>query len=186
MRELGSVRSVLGPVARRSASLSLAAVTVLATAPVGAGQRGTAPPADLNGEWVLNEALSDDPRQTLWRWMQNHAESGEVAGGEGNFGPERLTIAVVDAGVRITFPSGLSQLVRADRVWRQRSAGGETQSFWKKAKLVTRTRGDGQSPSVQEYRLNRKGQLVVVTTLSMIGDAPSIVFKRVYDRGEGV
>ncbi len=187
MRELHSVRSLLGPVVRSSAVLSLAAVTAVAVAPVGAAaQRGGAESADMGGEWVLNEALSDDPQERLWRWILDHADSGEVARDGGNVGPERLMIALVDEGVRITVSSGRSRLVRTDRMWRQGSAGGETQSFWKKAKLVTRTRGRGQAPTIQEYRLNRKGQLVVVSTLPMVGDAPSIVFKWVYDRGGGV
>ena len=187
MRDLPSVCSFLGPVLQRSAVLSLAAVTVFAAAAVGTAQRAAAQQADLGGEWVLNEALSDDLQERLWRWIVDHADSGEVARDGGNVGPERLAIALVDEGVRITVSSGRSRLVRTDRVWRQGSTGGEIQSFWKKAKLVTRTRGRGQGLTIQEYRLNRKGQLVVVTTLAMgFGDAPSVVFKRVYDRGEGV
>ena len=97
---------------------------------------------------------------------------------------EELTIRIVDGGVRITDAVGWSRVLRTDREWREAELGGEYQAFWKKAKLVTKVRGRERAAVQQEYSLNKKGQLVVATTIQTAGDMPSLSFKRVYDRLE--
>jgi len=102
-----------------------------------------------------------------------------------NAGADRLTIQVVEGGLQITDSRDRARVLRTDREWRETRTGGEAQAFWKKSRLVVKSRGRQQAAVQQEYALNRKGQLVVATTIQMGGDQLSLAFKRVYDRREG-
>ena len=101
-----------------------------------------------------------------------------------NAGADELTIQVLEAGVQITDSQGVTLVLRTDREWYEVGERREVQAFWKKAKLVTRNRGRGEALFVQEYSLNKKGQLVVLNQIQFGGDGGTATYKRFYDRRE--
>ena len=245
MRELGVVRSFL------VATVSLAAVVsyAMVAPPAAEAQRRAAPSVDISGEWVLNEELSDDPRQAMRRMRIARGGAGDggfsgrggnvgrggggrgggaVGGGAGgagrgggggaagaggaggadgqggpglggpgggrggppgigpgaNMGADALAIQMLDGGVQITDSRGLALVLKPDREWYEVGGRREIQAFWKKAKLVTRNRGRGEALFIQEYSVNKKGQLVVLNQIQFGGDAGTASYKRIYDRKE--
>ena len=99
-----------------------------------------------------------------------------------NAGAEYLTIGMLDGGVRITDSRGLALVLRTDREWYEVGQGREIQAFWKNKKLVTRNRGRGEALFVQEYSLNKKNQMVVLSQIQFGGDGGTASYKRIYDR----
>ena len=99
-------------------------------------------------------------------------------------GADELTIQILEGGVQITDSRGLALVLRTDREWYEVGERREIQAYWKKAKLVTRTRGRGEALVVQEYSLNKKGQLVVLNQIQFGGDGGTATYKRFYDRKE--
>ncbi len=89
---------------------------------------------------------------------------------------------MLDGGVQITDSRGVSLVLKTDREWYEVGERREIQAFWKKAKLVTRNRGRGEALFIQEYSINRKGQLVVLNQIQFGGDAGTASYKRFYDR----
>lgn len=100
-------------------------------------------------------------------------------------GAEVLAIDMLEGGLRITDSRGLALVLRTDREWYAVGQGREIQAFWKKKKLVTRNRGRGEALQIQEYSVNKKGQLVVLTQLQFGGDGGTASYKRIYDRQDG-
>lgn len=217
-----------------------------------AAQRGGTPPVDLSGEWILNEELSDDPRQAIRRMRIARGGAGDggfsgrggnvgrggggrggggaaVGGGAGgagrggaggaggvggaggggggqgppglggpgggaggppgigrgaNVGAEALSIRMLDGGVQITDSRGVALVLKTDREWYEVGERREIQAFWKKAKLVTRNRERGAALFIQEYSINKKGQLVVLNQIQFGGDGGTASYKRFYDREE--
>ncbi len=49
---------------------------------------------------------------------------------------------------------------------------------------MTRNRGRGEALVVQEYSVNKKGQLVVLNQVQFGGDGGTATYKRFYDRKE--
>lgn len=92
---------------------------------------------------------------------------------------------MLDGGVRITDSRGLALVLKTDREWYEVGERREIQAFWKKAKLVTRNRGRGEALFIQEYSINKKGQLVVLNQIQFGGDGGTASYKRFYDRKEG-
>lgn len=242
MREVRPVRSMLMATAQLGAAVLLAVFVSLAAGEPAEAQRGGAPSADLGGEWILNEELSDDPRQALRRMRiaRGGAAEGGVggrgggrgggaaigggsggagrrgaggrggiggAGGEGlgapglggpgggrggpsgigrgaNAGAEALSIRMLDGGVQITDSRGVALVLKTDREWYEVGERREIQAFWKKAKLVTRNRGRGEALFIQEYSINKKGQLVVLNQIQFGGEGGTASYKRFYDREE--
>lgn len=244
MRDMRTVRSVL----MTSAQLGVAVLVSLATGKPAEAQRGGTPSVDLSGEWILNEELSDDPRQAMRRLRiaRGGAADGGPGGRGGNVGPggggrgggggavgggaggagrggaggagrvggaggggqgppglggpdggrggppgigrgasvgaDALDIRMLDGGVQITDSRGVSLVLKTDREWYEVGERREIQAFWKKAKLVTRNRGRGEALFIQEYSINRKGQLVVLNQIQFGGDAGTASYKRFYDR----
>ena len=75
-----SDRSFLMATVQCGAAASLALFGLLAMEAPAEAQRGGAPSVDLGGEWILNEELSDDPRQAMRRLRIARG------GGDGGFG----------------------------------------------------------------------------------------------------
>ncbi len=96
-----------------------------------------------------------------------------------------LTIHMMEGGVQITDALGRARMLTTDREWRQAGATGESQSYWKKAKLVTRNRGRGQALTIREYSVNKKDQLVVSTEFQVVAGLGTYAYKLVYDRKPG-
>ena len=92
---------------------------------------------------------------------------------------------MMEGGVQITDALGRARMLTTDREWRQAGATGESQSYWKKTKLVTRNRGRGQVPMIREYSVNKKGQLVVWTQFQGAAGLGTYAYKLVYDRKPG-
>ena len=99
-------------------------------------------------------------------------------------GADELTIQILEGGVQITDSRGLALVLRTDREWYEVGERREIQAYWKKAKLVTRNRGRGEALVVQEYSVNKKGQLVVLNQVQFGGDGGTATYKRFYDRKE--
>ncbi len=250
MRDVRSVRSMLMATVRVGAAALLAVFVSLAIGESAEAQRGGAPSVDLSGEWILNEELSDDPRQAMRRLRiarggaadggfggrggnvgrggggrggggaavgggaggagrggaggragagagpgQGAAGPGPGGPGGGRGGPpgigrgasvgaDALSIRILDGGVQITDSRGVALVLKTDREWYEVGERREIQAFWKKAKLVTRNRGRGEALFIQEYSINRKGQLVVLNQIQFGGDAGTASYKRFYDREE--
>lgn len=89
---------------------------------------------------------------------------------------------MLEGGVEITNSQGLALVLKTDREWYEVGERREIQAFWKKAKLVTRNRGRGAPLFIQEYSLNKKGQLVVLNQIQFSGDGGTASYKRFYDR----
>lgn len=244
MTDVRSVRSMLVTAVQMGAAALVAIFVSLATGESAEAQRGGTPSVDLSGEWILNEELSDDPRQAMRRMRIARGGGGDggfsgrggnvgrggggrgggggaVAGGAGgggrggagagpgqgapglgaggpgggpggppgigrgaNVGAEALSIRMLDGGVQITDSRGVSLVLKTDREWYEVGERREIQAFWKKAKLVTRNRGRGEALFIQEYSLNRKGQLIVLNQIQFGGDGGTASYKRFYDREE--
>lgn len=246
MRRLRSVRSASMTALVLGAAVLVAVFASLATAEPAEAQRGGAPSVDLSGEWILNEELSDDPRQALRRMRIARGGAGDggfsgrggnvgrggggrggggaaVGGGAGgggrggaggaggggggqgppglggpgggrggppgigggaNAGADALSIRMLDGGVRITDSRGVALVLKTDREWYEVGERREIQAFWKKAKLVTRNRGRGEALFIQEYSIDKKGQLVVLNQIQFGGDGGTASYKRFYDREE--
>lgn len=244
MRDARSVRSLLMTTAQVGAAVLVAVLVSLATGEPAEAQRGGAPSVDLGGEWILNEELSDDPRQAMRRLRIARGGAGDGgfsgrggnvgrggggggavgggaggagrggagaaggaggAGGQGGSGPggpggglggppgigrgasvgaEALSIRMLDGGVQITDSRGVALVLKTDREWYEVGERREIQAFWKKAKLVTRNRGRGEALFIQEYSINKKGQLVVLNQIQFGGDGGTASYKRFYDREE--
>ena len=241
MTDLRPVRSMLVTAVQVGAAALVAVVVFLATGEPAEAQRGGTPSVDLSGEWILNEELSDDPRQAMRRMRIARGGGGDggfsgrggnvgrggggrrggggaVGGGAGgagaggagpgqgggpgpggpgggrggppvigrgaDVGAEALGIRMLDGGVQITDSRGVSLVLKTDREWYEVGERREIQAFWKKAKLVTRNRGRGEALFIQEYSINRKGQLVVLNQIQFGGDGGTASYKRFYDRGE--
>jgi len=227
-----------------AAAALLAVFVSLAMEEPAEAQRGSTPSADLGGEWILNEELSDDPRQAMRRLRIARGGAGDggfsgrggnvgrggggrrgggggaVGGGSGgggrggagggagpgqgapglgpggpgggpggigrgaNVGADALSIRMLDGGVQITDSRGVSLVLKTDREWYEVGEGREIQAFWKKVKLVTRNRGRGEALFIQEYSVNKKGQLVVLNQIQFGGDEGTASYKRFYDRRE--
>lgn len=101
-----------------------------------------------------------------------------------NAGADALDIRMLDGGVQITDSLGMSLVLKTDREWYEVGERREIQAFWKKAKLVTRNRGRGEALFIQEYSINKKGQLVVLNQIQFGGDGGTASYKRFYDRKE--
>lgn len=242
MTDMRPVRSMLVTAVQMGAAACVAVFVSLATGEPAEAQRGGAPSVDLSGEWILNEELSDDPRQAMRRMRiarggagdggfsgrggnvgsagggrrggggavgggaggagGGGAGPGQGAGGPGpgapgggrggppgigrgaNVGAEALSIRMLDGGVQITDSRGVSLVLKTDREWYEVGERREIQAFWKKAKLVTRNRGRGEALFIQEYSINKKGQLVVLNQIQFGGDGGTASYKRFYDREE--
>ena len=245
MRDARSVRSLLMTTARVGAAVLVAVLVSLATGEPAEAQRGGAPSVDLGGEWILNEELSDDPRQAMRRLRIARGGAGDGgfsgrggnvgrggggrgggggavgggaggagrggaggaggAGGQGGPGPggpgggqggplgigrgasvgaEALSIRMLNGGVQIADSRGVALVLKTDREWYEVGERREIQAFWKKAKLVTRNRGRGEALFIQEYSINKKGQLVVLNQIQFGGDGGTASYKRFYDRKE--
>ena len=91
---------------------------------------------------------------------------------------------MLDGGVQIADSRGVALVLKTDREWYEVGERREIQAFWKKAKLVTRNRGRGEALFIQEYSINRKGQLVVLNLIQFGGDGGTASYKRFYDRKE--
>lgn len=91
---------------------------------------------------------------------------------------------MLEGGVQITDSRGLALVLKTDREWYEVGERREIQAFWKKAKLVTRNRGRGEALFIQEYSINKKGQLVVLNQIQFGGDTGTASYKRFYDRKE--
>ena len=247
MTDVRSVRSMLMATAQVGATALVAVLVSLATGEPAEAQRGGAPSVDLGGEWILNEELSDDPRQAMRRMRIARGGAGDGgfsgrggnvgrggggrgggggavgggagrggaggagaggaggAGGQGGLGPggpgggqggppgigrgasvgaDALSIRMLDGGVQIADSRGVALVLKTDREWYEVGERREIQAFWKKAKLVTRNRGRGEALFIQEYSINRKGQLVVLNQIQFGGDGGTASYKRFYDRKE--
>ena len=247
MTDARSVRSLLMTTAQVGAAVLVAVVVSLATGEPAEAQRGGAPSVDLGGEWILNEELSDDPRQAMRRLRIARGGAGDGgfsgrggnvgrggggrgavgggaggagrggaggagaaggaggAGGQGGPGPggpgggqggplgigrgasvgaDALSIRMLNGGVEIADSRGVALVLKTDREWYEVGERREIQAFWKKAKLVTRNRGRGEALFIQEYSINKKGQLVVLNQIQFGGDAGTASYKRFYDRKE--
>lgn len=243
MTYVRSVRSMLMATVQLGAAAVVAVVVSLATGEPAEAQRGGTPSVDLSGEWILNEELSDDPRQAMRRLRiarggaadggfsgrgggrgggggaarggAGGAGRGGAGGGAGagaapgqgapglgpggpgggpggpagigrgaNVGADALSIRMLDGGVQITDSRGVALVLKTDREWYEVGERREIQAFWKKAKLVTRNRGRGEALFIQEYSINKKGQLVVRNQIQFGGDAGTASYKRFYDREE--
>ncbi len=92
---------------------------------------------------------------------------------------------MMEDGVQITDALGRARVLTTDREWRQAGKTGESQSYWKKTKLVTRNRGRGQSLVIREYSVNKKDQLVVLTQYQGAAGLGTYAYKLVYDRKPG-
>ncbi len=245
MTEVRSVRSMLMATAQVGAAALVAVLVSLATGEPAEAQRGGAPSVDLGGEWILNEELSDDPRQAMRRLRIARGGAGDGgfsgrggnvgrggggrgggggavgggaggagrggaggaggAGGQGGPGPggpgggqggplgigrgasvgaDALNIRMLDGGVQIADSRGVALVLKTDREWYEVGERREIQAFWKKAKLVTRNRGRGEALFIQEYSINKKGQLVVLNQIQFGGDGGTASYKRFYDRKE--
>lgn len=242
MRDVRPVRSTLMATVQMGAAAFVAVFVSLATGESAEAQRGGTPSVDLSGEWILNEELSDDPRQAMRRMRiarggggdggfsgrggnvgrggggrrgggaavgggaggagAGGAGPGQGGGGPGAGGPgggrggpavigrgadvgaEALSIRMLDGGVQITDSRGVSLVLKTDREWYEVGERREIQAFWKKAKLVTRNRGRGEALFIQEYSLNRKGQLIVLNQIQFGGDGGTASYKWFYDREE--
>ena len=241
MEKTSTFRSSMAAGGRWGAFVVLAAVVSYGTVAPGEAQQA---PADLGGEWVLNQDQSDDPRQAMQRFRRSRGLMGDggfsgrgggtgiggggrggsggqaavggggrgggagVGGGPGgggagagggpggpggllqmgrgaDAGAERLMIQILEGGVQVTDSRGLALVLKTDREWYEVGQGREIQAYWKKKKLVTRNRGRGEALFIQEYSLNKKGQLVVLNQLQFGGDGGTASYKRVYDRREG-
>ena len=124
--------------------------------------------------------LKPKPRQVH---IQSNNENWGPAPVGGRVGG--LTIHMMEGGVQITDALGRARMLTTDREWRQAGATGESQSYWKKTKLVTRNRGRGQVPMIREYSVNKKGQLVVWTQFQGAAGLGTYAYKLVYDRKPG-
>ena len=244
MTDARSNRSFLTASVQCGAAALVAVLVSLAMGEPAEAQRGGAPSVDLGGEWILNEKLSDDPRQALRRMRIARGAPGDGgfsgrggnvgrggggrrgggavgggaggagrggaggvggAGGQGgpgpggpgggqggppgigrgaNVGADALSIQMLDGGVQITDSRGLALVLKTDREWYEVGERREIQAFWKKAKLVTRNRGRGEALFIQEYSINKKGQLVVLNQIQFGGDGGTASYKRFYDRKE--
>lgn len=247
MTDVRAVRSMLMATAKVGAAALVAVLVSLATGDPAEAQRGGAPSVDLGGEWILNEELSDDPRQAMRRLRIARGGAGDGgfsgrggnvgrggggrgggggaagggagrggagaagaggpggAGGQGGLGPggpgggpggppgigrgasvgaDALSIRMLDGGLQIADSRGVALVLKTDREWYEVGERREIQAFWKKAKLVTRNRGRGEALFIQEYSINRKGQLVVLNQIQFGGDAGTASYKRFYDRKE--
>ena len=102
-----------------------------------------------------------------------------------NAGAEKLMIQILEGGVQVTDSQGLALVLKTDREWYEVGQGREIQAYWKKKKLVTRNRGRGEALFIQEYSVNKKGQMVVLSKIQFGGDGGTASYKRVYDRREG-
>ena len=242
-----SSRSFLMASVQCGAAVLVAVLVSLATGEPAEAQRGGAPSVDLGGEWILNEKLSDDPRQAMRRMRIARGGAGDGgfsgrggnvgrggggrgggggavgggagrggaggagagaaggAGGQGGLGPggpgggqggppgigrgasvgaDALSIRMLDGGVQIADSRGVALVLKTDREWYEVGERREIQAFWKKAKLVTRNRGRGEALFIQEYSINKKGQLVVLNQIQFGGDGGTVSYKRFYDRKE--
>ena len=243
MQDVRLVRSTLMASVQSGAAALVAVLVLPATGEPVQAQRGGAPPGDLSGEWILNEELSDDPRQAMRRLRiarggaadggfsgrggggrggrgsggsavgggpggagrggaggaggggQGPPGLGDSGGGPGgppgigrgaNVGADALDIRMLDGGVQITDSRGLALVLKTDREWYEVGEGREIQAFWKKTRLVTRNRGRGEALFIQEYSINRKGQLIVLNQIQFGGDGGTAAYKRFYDRQESV
>lgn len=248
MTDVRSVRSILMATAQVAAAMLVAVLVSLAMGEPAEAQRGGAPSVDLGGEWILNEELSDDPRQAMRRMRiarggagdggfsgrggnvgrggggrgggggavgggaggggRGGAGGGAGAGGAGgqggpglggpgggqggspgigrgaSVGADALSIRMLDGGVQIADSRGVALVLKTDREWYEVGERREIQAFWKKAKLVTRNRGRGEALFIQEYSINKKGQLVVLNQIQFGGDGGTASYKRFYDRKE--
>ena len=99
-------------------------------------------------------------------------------------GADALSIQMLDGGVQIADSRGVALVLKTDREWYEVGERREIQAFWKKAKLVTRNRGRGEALFIQEYSINKKGQLVVLNQIQFGGDGGTASYKRFYDRKE--
>ncbi len=236
-----SSRSFLMATVQCGAAVLVAVLVSLATGEPVEAQRGGTPSVDLGGEWILNEELSDDPRQAMRRLRIARGGAGDGgfsgrggnvgrggggrgggggavgggagagaggpggAGGQGGLGPggpgggqggppgigrgasvgaDALSIRLLDGGVQIADSRGVALVLKTDREWYEVGERREIQAFWKKAKLVTRNRGRGEALFIQEYSINKKGQLVVLNQIQFGGDGGTASYKRLYDRKE--
>lgn len=136
------------------------------------------------GEGGVGAEVGRPDGERLGRKVLLDAEKKFVARGPGlNAGVEELTIDVVESGVQITNALDRDRVLLTDREWRVEGSTGERQSYWKKAKLVTRRRGRGEALVIEEYSLSKEDQLVVsIQSISPLGTTG---FKRVYDRKPG-
>ncbi|MDE2690366.1 MAG: hypothetical protein OXI49_07595 [Acidobacteriota bacterium] len=247
MTDARSNRPFLMVSVQYGATALVAVLVSLATGEPAEAQRGGAPSVDLGGEWILNEELSDDPRQAMRRMRIARGAPGDGgfsgrggnvgrggggrrgggsavgggaggagrggaggagaggAGGQGGLGPggpgggqggppgigrgasvgaDALSIRMLDGGVQIADSRGVALVLKTDREWYEVGERREIQAFWKKAKLVTRNRGRGEALFIQEYSINKKGQLVVLNQIQFGGDGGTASYKRFYDRKE--
>ncbi len=242
-----SSRSFLMATVQCGAAVLVAVLVSLATGEPVEAQRGGTPSVDLGGEWILNEELSDDPRQAMRRLRIARGGAGDGgfsgrggnvgrggggrgggggavgggaggagrggaggpgaggAGGQGgpglggpgggqggplgigrgaSVGADALSIQMLNGGVQIADSRGVALVLKTDREWYEVGERREIQAFWKKAKLVTRNRGRGEALFIQEYSINKKGQLVVLNQIQFGGDGGTASYKRFYDRKE--
>lgn len=249
MGDVRTVPSMLMASVQLGAVALVAVLVSLAAGEPAEAQRAGTPGVDLSGEWILNEELSDDPRQAMRRLRiarggaadggfggrggnvgrgggrgGGGAAVGGGAGGAGrggaggragagagpgqgaagpglggpgggqggppgigrgaDVGADALSIRMLDGGVQIADSRGVSLVLKTDREWYEVGERREIQAFWKKAKLVTRNRGRGEALFIQEYSINRKGQLIVLNQIQFGGDGGTASYKRFYDREE--
>lgn len=167
---------------------------------------------DLSGTWVLNEALSDDPRDVMQKRMEAGRRGGYGRGGHGGppGGPppdggnggdrqrtrERLAqletprrIVILQDNDRITMiPEGRDtvSVVPDGETHTVKTVMGnaEVQAKWKDLALEIRTKGPEGREFVRWYRINADGRLEVVTTLQLPRDKEKVEIVLRYDEGK--
>lgn len=196
------------PTSNRILRLSnfLVLMTCAGLVPAQAPQANEAPPPDLSGTWVLNERLSEDPREKMREQMRGRSGGGRKGGGmgggpEGGMDPEkmrqrmqereravqRLVVSHSEPRLRIAFADGSERVVVTDNKKHRRESGigdVETRAKWtRNGRLeITATTEDGRKVS-EVYRYSSgENRLYVTVTAGGDGRLPKLSFKRVYDR----